>query len=81
MLVSRFLTAETLKHSPETLPFISAQPAAKRCFTPVGKEMLSRAQAVVDEVEGLVVKYSIVRDYILLRHARGRTSNRVFAYE
>ena len=30
--------------------------------------MVARAQAVVDEVEGLVAKYSIIRDDIVLRH-------------
>src|SRR6266700_1315537 len=45
----------------------SAQPGGKRCFTPVGNEVVARAQAVVDEVEGLVVKDSIIRDDIVLR--------------
>ena len=30
--------------------------------------MVARAQAVVDEVEGLVVKYSVIHDDIVLRH-------------
>jgi hypothetical protein len=30
--------------------------------------VIARAQAVVDEVEGLVLKYSIIRDDIVLRH-------------
>jgi hypothetical protein len=46
----------------------SAQPGGKRCFTPVGNEVVARAKAVVDEVEGLVVKYSIIHDEIVLRH-------------
>src|SRR5437762_91314 len=32
----------------------SAQPGGKRCFTPVGKEVVACAQPVVDEVEGRV---------------------------
>lgn len=30
--------------------------------------MVARAEAVVDEVEGLVVKYSIIRDDVVLCH-------------
>jgi hypothetical protein len=30
--------------------------------------VVARAKAVVDEVEGLVVKYSIIHDEIVLRH-------------
>ena len=30
--------------------------------------MVARAQAVVDEVEGMVAKYSVIHDDIVLRH-------------
>src|SRR4051812_39000577 len=46
----------------------SAQSGGERCFTPVENEVVAFAHAVVDEVEGLVVKYSIFHDDIVLRH-------------
>jgi hypothetical protein len=50
-----------------------AQPGGKRCFTPVGNEVVAHAQAVVDEIEGLVVKYSIIHDDVVLRHTPGES--------
>src|SRR4051812_15877980 len=51
----------------------SAQPCGKRCFAPVGNEVVARAHAVVDEVKGMIVKYSILHDEIVLRHISGES--------
>lgn len=46
----------------------SAQFGRRRCVTRVEKEVAARAEAVIDEVEGLVVTYSIIHDDVVLRH-------------
>jgi len=46
----------------------SAQSGRRRCVTRVENEVVARAEAVIDEVEGPIVTYSIIHDDVVLRH-------------